>query len=127
MDYSDEVRQRFASPNSVGELQPAPDVISAVAGSVEQGAKYWLYARIHGERIEDLKYRVYGCPHTIAAASLAADQIRGVSLEELGEWNWRNIASKLSVPAQKRGKLLVLEDAVRLLAQAWRARNEAMP
>jgi nitrogen fixation protein NifU and related proteins len=122
MDYSAEVRQRFASSQSVGELQPAPDVISAFAGSVEQGAKYWLYARIHAERIADLKYRVYGCPHTIAAASLAADQIRGVSLVELEEWNWRNIASKLDVPAQKRGKLLLLEDAVRLLAKAWRAR-----
>jgi NifU-like protein involved in Fe-S cluster formation len=122
MDYSAEVRQRFASPQRVGELRPAPDVISAVAGSVEQGAKYWLYARIRAERIEDLKYRVYGCPHTIAAASLAADQIRGVSLQELEEWNWRDIASKLDVPAQKRGKLLVLEDAVRLLAKAWRAR-----
>jgi NifU-like protein involved in Fe-S cluster formation len=122
MDYSAEVRQRFASPHSVGELQPGPDVISAIAGTVEQGAKYWLYARTRAERIEELKYRVYGCPHTIAAASLAADQLRGVTLEQMEDWNWRKIASKLDVPAQKRGKLLVLEDAVRLLAQAWRAR-----
>ena len=122
MDYSAEVRQRFASPHGVGELQPGPDVISAIAGTVEQGAKYWLYARVRAERIEELKYRVYGCPHTIAAASLAADQLRGVTLEQMEDWNWRKIASKLDVPAQKRGKLLALEDAVRLLAQAWRAR-----
>jgi NifU-like protein involved in Fe-S cluster formation len=121
MDYSAEVRQRFASPHGVGELQPGPDVISAIAGTVEQGAKYWLYARVRAERIEELKYRVYGCPHTIAAASLAADQLRGVTLEQIEDWNWRKIASKLDVPAQKRGKLLLLEDAVRLLARAWRA------
>ena len=121
MDYSAEVRQRFASPHSVGELQPGPDVISAIAGTVEQGAKYWLYARVRAERIEGLKYRVYGCPHTIAAASLTADQLRGVTLEQIEDWNWRKIASKLDVPAQKRGKLLLLEDAVRLLARAWRA------
>ena len=121
MDYSAEVRQRFASSRGVGELQPAPDVISAIAGTVEQGAKYWLYARIHAERIEELKYRVYGCPHTIAAASLAADQLRGVTLEQMEGWNWRDISSKLDVPAQKRGKLLVLEDAIRSLARAWRA------
>jgi NifU-like protein involved in Fe-S cluster formation len=122
MDYSAEVRQRFASPHSIGELQPGPDVISAVAGSLEQGAKYWLYARIHAKRIEELKYRVYGCPHTIAAVSLAADQLRGVTLEQLEGWNWRKLASTLDIPAQKRGKLLALEDAVRLLAQGWRAR-----
>jgi nitrogen fixation protein NifU and related proteins len=122
MDYSAEVRQRFASPHGVGELQSGPHVISAVAGTIQQGAKYWLYARIDAERIKELKYRVYGCPHTIAAASLAADQLQGVTLDQLEGWDWRNIASKLDVPAQKRGKLLVLEDAVRLLARAWRAR-----
>jgi NifU-like protein involved in Fe-S cluster formation len=122
MDYSAEVRQRFVSPHRIGVLQPGPDVISAVAGSVEQGAKFALYARVELDRIKELTYRVYGCPHAVAAVSLAAEQLQGATLEQLEGWTWRNAESTLEVPAQKRGKLLVLEDAVRLLARAWRAR-----
>jgi NifU-like protein involved in Fe-S cluster formation len=122
MDYSAQVRERFASPHRIGKLQPGPDVISAVAGSVEQGARFALYARVEADQIKELTYRVYGCPHAIAAVSLAAEELQGATLEQIEGWTWRNAASALDVPPQKRGKLLVLEDAVRLLARAWRAR-----
>lgn len=127
MEYADEVRQRFASPLHVGDLQAAPDVISGSAGSIEQGVMFRLYARVDRGQIREVKYRVYGCPHSIAAASLAAERLRGATLEQLEAWDWRGIASTLDIPAQKRGRLLVLEDAVRLLARAWRALRQALP
>ena len=121
MDYSAEVRERFGSPPNVGSLQASPDVISASAGSINQGAKFWLYARVAEERLDQLKYRVYGCPHSIAAASLVSEQLVGATLEQLDAWSWREVASRLAVPAEKRGRLIVLEDAIRQLARAWRA------
>lgn len=121
-DYSFQVRERFAAPLNIGELAPGADVISAAAGSVEQGAKFWLYARIDADRIKELKYRVYGCPHTIAAISITTEELHGAGLEQLEGWTWRSVASRLEVPAHKRGRLLALEDAIRQLARAWRAR-----
>jgi NifU-like protein involved in Fe-S cluster formation len=122
MDYSAQVRERFAAPRNIGVLASGPDVISSVAGSVEQGAQFWLYARIDADRIEELKYRVYGCPHTIAAVSVAAEELRGATLAQLEGWSWRHTASVLEVPAHKRGRLLLLEDAIRGLGRVWRAR-----
>jgi nitrogen fixation NifU-like protein len=122
MEYSSEVRERFAHPSNVGRLPVAADVITASAGSIEQGVKFWLYARVALGRIEELKYRVYGCPHSIAAVSLASEQLVHLELETLDRWQWRQVAEKLDVPAEKRGRLLTLEDAVRALAKAWRAR-----
>jgi NifU-like protein involved in Fe-S cluster formation len=121
MEYSYQVRERFEHPSNVGRLPVAADVISASAGSLEQGVKFWLYARVARGRIEELKYRVYGCPHSIAAVSLASEQLVHLDLENLDRWHWRQVAEKLDVPAEKRGRLLTLEDAVRGLARAWRA------
>ena len=119
LEYNDEVRSRFVRPPHAGAIEPGVGVVSAAAGSVEQGTRFELFARIRDGRISDLKHRVYGCPHSIAAASLACDQLLGTDLERLKAWSWRETEQRLQVPPEKRGRLLVLEDALRALAKAW--------
>jgi hypothetical protein len=41
----------------------------------------------------------------------------------LRRWSWREAERVLEVPAEKRGKLLLLEDAVRQLAERWQGRS----
>jgi NifU-like protein involved in Fe-S cluster formation len=118
-EYNAEVRLRFAHPTHSGALDPDADMISGSAGSVEHGARFTLFARVSEGRISELKHRVYGCPHSIAAVSLACEQLLGADRERLATWSWRETEQLLQVPAEKRGRLLVLEDAVRSLAKAW--------
>jgi nitrogen fixation protein NifU and related proteins len=119
LEYNAEVRSRFAQPLHAGSLDPGADVLRVAAGSVEQGTRFVLFARLSKGRISELKHRVYGCPHSIAAASLACEQLLGADRERLTIWNWREVEQLLQPPPEKRGRLLILEDAVRALAKAW--------
>ncbi len=119
LEYNAEVSARFVQPRHAGVIEPSAGVLSAAAGSVEQGTRFVLFTRIENGRIAELKHRVYGCPHSIAAASLACEQLLGADLQRLNDWSWREVEQPLQVPPEKRGRLLVLEDAVRALARAW--------
>ena len=122
-DYSAEVIDHFDAPRNAGRLAAAPDVIEAEAGSVSQGARFQLSARIAGDALSAVCFEAYGCPHCIAAASWLTERLRGATIDRLDRWNWREAAEALVVPAEKRGRLLILEDAVRRLADAWRRRE----
>lgn len=118
-DYSPAVIEHFEQPRNIGHFDPAPDVISATAGRRDQGVQFHLSAQIAGSVIRELRFEVYGCPHCIAAGSRLSQQLVGATLDELRSWSWRETAEALQMPAEKRGRLLILEDAVRALAEAW--------
>jgi nitrogen fixation protein NifU and related proteins len=119
MDYSPLVREHFARPRNVGQFSPGHDVISSSAGSTSEGVRIELSARVENGRIRELRHHVYGCPHTIAAASWLTERLVGAQRAELEQWRWREPAEALLVPAEKNGRLLILEDAVHRLARAW--------
>ena len=121
--YNPVVVEHFARPRNVGRFATADDVIAASAGDPEQGVRFDLSARVQDDRIVALRFEVYGCPHCIAAGSLLSERLQGATLEELRRWTWRQAADELEFPPEKRGRLLVLEDAVRALATEWQRRR----
>jgi nitrogen fixation protein NifU and related proteins len=121
--YNPVVVEHFARPRNVGRFAAADDVIAASAGDPEQGVRFDLSARVQGDRIVALRFEVYGCPHCIAAGSLLSERLQGATQEDLRRWTWRQAADELEFPPEKRGRLLVLEDAVRALATQWQRRG----
>lgn len=117
--YSALVVEHFERPRNAGRVA-GRDVIEGVAGRIDQGTQFKLTARIQAARIAEARFEVYGCPHCIAAASYLTEQLRGATQAELTQWSWRELAVVLDVPTAKRGRLLILEDAVRALAADWR-------
>lgn len=118
--YDPLVVEHFEHPRNSGRLEPAADVITGIAGSVAQGASFALSARIEQDRIGEVRFEVYGCPHCIAAGSWLSERLVGMTRAELQDWSWREVDRALGVPPEKRGRLLILEDAVRALADSWR-------
>jgi NifU-like protein involved in Fe-S cluster formation len=123
MSYEEIVVEHFARPRNIGRFPPAPDVIEASAGEAEQGAVFRLSAQVDGERIKAVRFEVYGCPHCIAAGSWLSERLVGQHLSDLERWSWRDAAEALQFPPEKRGRLLILEDAIRALARVWRERS----
>jgi nitrogen fixation NifU-like protein len=121
--YNPVVVEHFARPRNVGRFAAAADIITASAGDPEQGVRFDLSARVQDERIVALRFEVYGCPHCIAAGSLLSERLQGATQDELRRWSWREAADELEFPPEKRGRLLVLEDAVRALAAEWQRRR----
>jgi len=118
--YNPLVLDHFGRPRNVGRHDPAADVIEARAGRVDQGVVFALSARIDDSgRIQSLRFEAYGCPHCVAAGSWLTERLTGATRDELQAWSWREAAAALQFPTEKRGRLLILEDAVRALAEAW--------
>ena len=108
--YSPEVRELFTNPVHGGDLADA-----AVVEMIQQGVRLRLSAIHAGGRIVSLRFRAYGCPHVIAACELFCQAFEGRPVTALKDFQATDIMGDLSVPVEKTGRILVLEDAVRLL------------
>lgn len=113
--YGARVRALFAALDHAGELDEA-----AVVEVDEQGIRLRLEARLDGDSIEALRFRAYGCPHVLAAAEAFCAGHEGRPSADLLEFRASDLMQSLSVPVEKTGRILVLEDAVRSLGQAIR-------
>lgn len=118
-EYSDVVVDHFERPRNVGRFAPAADVIEGSAGRRDQGVVFTLSARVGDAVIKSVRFEVYGCPHCIAAGSWLSQRLAGCTQDELRRWSWQEVAGAIDIPSEKRGRLLILEDAVRALAEAW--------
>jgi len=120
-DYSDTVIDHFENPRHAGRFGAARDVIEGAGGTRARGAVFNLTARVSDRAIEAVRFEAYGCPHCVAAGSWLSERLIGCTPADLERWSWREVADALQVPLEKRGKLLLLEDAVRALAADWKA------
>jgi len=119
--YGLEVWRRFRETPGAGDFDVRePDVVRAVAGRTRDGVRVQLAARIASGALAELRFLAYGCPHVIGAASWLTERLRGAAPADLDRWDWNEAATALEVPPAKFGRLLVLQDAVRTLAQAAR-------
>jgi len=117
--YGAAVRERMAELRGAGSFPAEPSVIIGRAGDREQGAEVELQFRLAGARAAEVRFRAFGCPHVLAAASWLTDRLRGASGPDLLAWDWHEAAAALEVPPAKYGRLLTLQDAVREAARNW--------
>jgi len=113
--YSARVRDFFASPGHSGDLRGGLS-----ASVVGQGVRLSLSATTAQGTIQSLRFRAWGCPHVIAAAEAFCAEYEGRSVEELQAFTASQLMQSLPVPVEKTGRILVLEDAVRLLKRKVR-------
>ena len=119
MDYSSEVRQRFVSPYGAGELLgDTPGVVSGEAEDRTLNVRVRFQVQLLDGVIHCTRFQAFGCPHTVAAASWAAEWLEGEPADALQELDIRRLANRLEVPVEKLGKLLLIEDALAACARA---------
>jgi NifU-like protein len=107
------VRRWFESLPRSGTLKGAPGVISGEAGGVERDAWVRFHLQIADGVVKDARFQAYGCPHTLAVSAWLTAQLPGRKLSELSLGEPADWARALSVPVEKLGRLLVVEDALR--------------
>ena len=110
--YSDEVRAYFANPAHCGDLDGG-----TVVAVDDQGVRVQLAATHDKGVLGQLRFRAWGCPHFIAACEAFCAAWEGRSVSELGIFGAAEIVTDLSVPVEKTGRILVLEEAVRSLGR----------
>ncbi len=78
--YSEKVMEHFANPRNVGEIKDA-DGIGKVGNPV-CGDLMWIYIKVKDDRLEDVKFKTFGCGAAIATSSMITEMAKGKTLEE---------------------------------------------
>lgn len=130
--YGTRVQDHFQHPRHAGDLEPGPgQALRGEAGSAEEGLKVRFEARVapvgegSGHQLVAVAWRAWGCPHSLAALSLAADWLLGRPPQDLAAVEPAWLARELDIPATKAGRLLVIQDALRNCLADWE--NSRLP
>jgi len=116
--YSEAVRRYFANPAHAGDLDAAAgNVLLARASDPGSGAVVCLALATDGLRISAMRYRVYGCPHVIAALEYCCERFEGSAVTTLAEFSLANLRAALDVPVEKSGRMLLIEDVIRSIRE----------
>lgn len=98
--YNDIVKDHFARPRNIGELEK-PDVIGRAKNEVD-GDQVQLHFQIEDNTIVDIKMKVMGCVAAIASTSLFTELIKGKKIEEAIQITKEELNKKLgSLPENK--------------------------
>ena len=120
MDYSPAVERHFRAPRHAGMPRGSGGVgARGEAGSMARGTWIVFHARVEAERIAELTFQAYGCPHVIAACSLVTDQLTGKPVTAAGSFEPADLMRELEVPVEKHGRVLILQDALRNCFRDW--------
>jgi NifU-like protein len=100
-EYTDKVKDHFFNPRNVGEIEN-PDGVGEV-GSLACGDALKLTFKLDKNgRIEDAKFKTFGCASAIATSSVLTELIKGLTLDEAMNVTNKDIADYLGgLPEQK--------------------------
>lgn len=121
--YNEKVLEHFKDPHNVGQMDD-PDGFAEV-GSSECGDTMAMYIRVKDGRIDDIKYRTYGCCAAIASSSIATDMVKGKSIDEADAITKAAIVEELGgLPDKKIHCSLMVEDAIHAAIADYRSKNK---
>ncbi|HHT70587.1 MAG: Fe-S cluster assembly scaffold protein NifU [bacterium] len=98
--YTEKVMDHFTHPRNVGEIDN-PDGVGQVGNPV-CGDIMKISLRIKDDRIEDIKFKTFGCGAAIATSSMVTELVKGKTVEEAIKISNQTVAEALGgLPCQK--------------------------
>src|SRR5512134_2305011 len=116
MAYSDKVVDHYSNPRNVGSFaKDTPGVGTGIVGAPECGDVMKLQIKVDPEtgRIEDAKFKTFGCGSAIASSSLATEWLKGKTIDEAMDIRNTSIVEELSLPPVKVHCSVLAEDAIK--------------
>ena len=90
-----------------------PDVRHGRAGKQAEGTAVCFELKIADGIVKSARFSVYGCPHTVAVVAWISEVLEGQRLDAATLGSPSDWARQFDVPAEKLGRLLIVEDALR--------------
>jgi len=98
--YSQKVMEHFMNPRNVGEIE-SPDGVGEVGNPV-CGDVMTFYIKVKDNRLEDIKFKTFGCGAAIAVSSMVSEMAKGRTLAAALKITPRAVADELEgLPKQK--------------------------
>jgi len=125
MAYSEKVLDHYENPRNVGSFQGSDDAVgTGMVGAPACGDVTKLQIRVGADgRIEDAKFKTYGCGSAIASSSLVTEWVKGKTLDEAMSIRNTAIAEELALPPVKIHCSILAEDAIKAAVQDYRAKH----
>ena len=98
--YNETVMDHFMNPRNVGVIEN-PDGYGKVGNPV-CGDLMEIFINVKDDRIDDIKFRTFGCGSAIAVSSMVTEMAKGKTLDEAIKITRNDVAEELGgLPPQK--------------------------
>jgi len=122
MNYNETVMDHFTNPRNVGEVEN-PDGVGQV-GNPACGDIMRITLRVKDDRIEDVKFKTFGCGAAIANSSMMTEMVKGKSIQEAEALKNTDIAEALGgLPPIKMHCSSLAADALHAAIEDYRRRK----
>jgi nitrogen fixation protein NifU and related proteins len=91
--YSEKVMDHFTNPRNVGEIENADGI--GEEGNPVCGDMMTFYIKVKDNRLEDVKFKTFGCGAAIAVSSMVSEMAKGKTLEEAMKITPKSVADEL--------------------------------
>lgn len=91
--YTEKVMEHFKNPRNMGEIPDADGV--GTVGNPVCGDLMTIYIKVKDNRLEDIKFKTFGCGSAIATSSMITELAKGKTLEEAMKITRANVADSL--------------------------------
>ena len=126
MTYSKKVIDHYENPRNVGSFDKDDDNVgTGMVGAPACGDVMRLQIKVDAEgKIEDARFKTYGCGSAIASSSLVTEWVKGKTLDEALQIKNSDIADELALPPVKIHCSILAEDAIKAAISDYRTRQE---
>ncbi len=91
--YTEKVMDHFKNPRNMGEIPDADGV--GTVGNPVCGDLMTIYIKVNGDRLEDIKFKTFGCGAAIATSSMITELAKGKTLEDAMKISRGDVADNL--------------------------------
>ena len=124
MAYSDKVIDHYENPRNVGTFgKEEDDVGTGLVGAPACGDVMRLQIKVKDGRIEDAKFKTFGCGSAIASSSLATEMIKGMTLDQAAQISNTKIVEELNLPPVKIHCSVLAEDAIKAAIEDYKKKQ----
>ena len=125
MAYSDKVIDHYENPRNVGSFDKADDAVgTGMVGAPACGDVMKLQIKVGADgRIEDARFKTYGCGSAIASSSLVTEWVKAKTLDQATEIKNPHIAQELSLPPVKIHCSILAEDAIKAAVEDYKKKH----
>jgi nitrogen fixation NifU-like protein len=91
--YTEKVMDHFMNPRNVGEIEGADG--TGTVGNPVCGDMMTFYIKVKDDRIDDIKFKTFGCGAAIAVSSMVSEMAKGKTLDEAMQISNKDVAKEL--------------------------------
>lgn len=120
--YSEKVMDHFKNPRNVGEIADADGV--GTVGNPVCGDMMSIYIKVRDNKIDDIKFKTFGCGAAIATSSMVTELAKGKTLDDAEKISRQDVANSLDgLPPKKMHCSNLASDALKKAIEDYRKKK----